>query len=56
MNPVIPLVLAEMLHINCNMGTHDLPEMYARSPWAVPSDFGHTFLANHLCPCYNYKM
>ena len=62
-NPVIPLVLAlrlsaltEVLHNSCNMGTRDLPEMYARSPRAVPSDFGYTFLANHLCPCYNYKI
>ena len=62
-NPGIPLVLAlrlsaltEVLHISCNMGTRDLPEMYARSPRAVPSDFGHTFLANHSCPCYNYKI
>jgi len=22
----------------------------------VPSDFKHTFQANYLCPCYNYKM
>ena len=25
------------------MGTCDLPEMYAHSSQAVPSDFGHTF-------------
>ena len=77
---MIPLVLALRLsaltevHISCNMGTRDLPEMYALSPRAAPSDFGHTFflpemyvlspraapldfgfLANHSCPCYNYK-
>ena len=46
----------EVLHISCNMDTRDLPEMYARSPRAAPSDFGHTFLANHECPCYNYKI
>jgi len=36
------------------MGASDLPEMYACSPWAMPSDFGHTFQANHKCPCYSY--
>ena len=63
MNHVIPLILAlrlsaltEVLHISCNMGTRNLSEMYARGPRAVPSDFGHTFLANHSCPYYNYKM
>ena len=39
---------------SCNMGTHDLPEMYACSLRAAPSDFGHTFQANHECPCYSY--
>ena len=48
--------LTEVLHISCNMGTCDLPETYARSPRAAPSDFGHTFLVNHSCPCYNYKV
>jgi len=38
------------------MGTHDLPDMYARSPRAVLLDFGHAYRANHLYPCYNYKM
>ena len=38
------------------MGTRDLPEIYARSLWAAPSDFGHSFLANHLCQCCNYKL
>ena len=38
------------------MGTCDLPEMYACSPWAAPLDFGHTFLTNYSCSCYNYKM
>ena len=23
-----------MLHISCNIGTRDLPDMYALSPWA----------------------
>ena len=42
----------------CNMGTSDLPDMYAQSPRAcarpVPG-FGHTgtYQANHSCPCYN---
>jgi len=44
------LALTEVLHISCNMGTHDLPEMYACSPQAVHLDFGHTFQANHSCP------
>ena len=25
----------EVLHITCNMCTHDLPDMYALSPWAL---------------------
>ena len=41
------LALTEVLHISCNMGTHDLPEMYAYSPQAV---HWHTFQANHSCP------
>ena len=48
MNPVIPLVLAlrlsaltEVLHISCNMGTRDLPEMYARSPWTQQITHAH---------------
>ena len=24
-----------MLHISCNIGTRDLPDMYALSPWAL---------------------
>jgi len=37
------------------MGTSNFPKMYALSPWAAaPSDFGHTFQVNHMCPCYNY--
>ena len=32
----------------------DLPEMYAQSPRVQPEDWGHTFQANHKCPCYNY--
>jgi len=27
----------EVLHISCNMCTHDLPDMYALSPWAYIS-------------------
>ena len=26
-----------MIHITCNMGAHDLPDMYALSPWACGS-------------------
>ena len=50
------LALKEVLHKSCNMGTCDWPKMYARSPRAAPSDFGHTFQTNHLCPWYNYKI
>jgi len=49
---------------SCNMGTHDLPDMYAQSPrahewfaWYVcpkPEGAGHTYQANHECPCYKY--
>jgi len=46
----------EVLHDSFNMGTRDMPEMYAHSPWAAPLDFGHAFQANHSCPCYNYKI
>ena len=35
---------------SCNMGTSDLPEMYARSPPAQPQDCRHTF----KCPFYSY--
>ena len=41
-NPVNTLVLAlrlsalmEVLHSSCNMGTHDLPDMYGCSPQAL---------------------
>jgi len=66
---VITLVLdtrlsaLEVLHNICNMGTHDLPDMYARSPrmpaalvCPQPSGFGHTYQTNHLSPCYKYKI
>ena len=44
----------EVLHISCNMGTRDLPDMYALSPRACgPRASGHTYQANPLCPCYN---
>ena len=36
------------------MGTSDLLKMYAQSPRAQPEDCGHTFHANHKCPCYSY--
>ena len=32
----------------------DLPEMYAQSLRAQPEDCGHTFQANHECPCHGY--
>ena len=32
---------------SCNMGTSDLPEMYAQSPKKQPKDCRHTFQANH---------
>ena len=37
----------EVLHISCNMGTRDLPDMYALSPRAS----GHTYQTNPSCPC-----
>ena len=44
-----------MIFYSCNMGTSDLPEMYAQSPKAQPEDCGHnTFQANHKCPFYSY--
>ena len=39
-----------MLHISCNIGTRDLPDMYALSPWALGI---YTYQANHLCLYYN---
>ena len=33
--------------ITCNMGAHNLPDIY-------PSGFGHTYQANPSRPCYNY--
>ena len=56
--PMVVLVFAfqEVLHNSCNLGTCDLPEMYALSTRTAPSDFGQTFQANHSCPCYHYKM
>ena len=41
----------EVLHISCNMGTPDLPDMYV---CPKPEGRGHTYQANHSCPCYNY--
>ena len=32
-----------------NISTCDLPDMYC-----MPSGFGHTYQANHSCPCCNY--
>ena len=34
------LALIEVLYNSCNMGTCDLPEIYALNPQAAPSDFG----------------
>jgi len=51
----ITLVLAtrlsvlEVLHNICDMGTHDLPDMYACSPWALGI---HIRQITH----YNYKL
>ena len=53
--PALVLALTEVLHSSFNMGALDLSETYVRSPWAVPSDFGYIFQANHSFPCYNYK-
>jgi len=46
----------EVLHNICNIGTYDLPYMYALGPWAAPFVFGHTYQANYECPYYNYKI
>ena len=36
----------EVLHISCNMGTRDLPDMYALSPRACgPRASGHTYIS-----------
>jgi len=32
------------------MDMSDLPDMYAQSPRAQPSGFGHTYQANHRVP------
>ena len=42
-----------MLQISCNIGTSDLPDMYAQSR-GLRARFGHTYQANHSCLCYNY--
>jgi len=38
----------EVLHNNCNMGTCSLPEMFACSPQAVPSDFECSYISDKL--------
>ena len=35
----------QVIHITCNMGSWDLPDMYA---------LGHTYQANPSCPCTTY--
>ena len=39
------LRVPEAIHITCNIGTCDLPDLYT---------LGHTYQANFLCRCYNY--
>ena len=39
------LRVPEAIHITCNMGTRDLPEIYT---------LGHVYQANFSCCCYNY--
>ena len=38
-----------MVYITYNMGTRDLPDIYARA-----LGLGHIYQANPSCPCYNY--
>ena len=40
--------------IICNLGTHDLLDMYGLSSRPVATGLRHTYQASHLCPCYNY--
>ena len=35
---------------SCNMGTGDLPGIYAQSLRVQPEDYGHTFQSNRCCP------
>ena len=50
--------MPEVIHITCNMGSRDLPDMYV-----CPKPLGlccglralgiYTYQANPFCPCYN---
>ena len=44
----------EMVYITYNMGTWDLPDIYARALGPVALGLGHIYQANPSCPCYNY--
>ena len=41
--------MPEVEYISYNVGTRDLPDIYARA-----LGLGHIYQANPLCPCYNY--
>jgi len=44
-------------HNSCNIGTCGLPDMYTLLPLGLqPLGNGCTYQADHLCPCYNYKI
>ena len=52
--PDFDLLMTTIISIfySCNMGTSDLPDMYAQNPRAQSEGCGHTYQANHECPCY----
>ena len=54
---IIILRVLEVLHIGCNMWTHDLPYMYALSYWPVALGLqAYIYQANPSCPYYNLYM
>ena len=45
----------EVVHTTYNMGTWDLPDIYARTLGPAALGLGHIiYQANQSCPCYNY--
>ena len=43
-----------MVFVTYNIGTRDLPDIYAHTLRPVALGLGHIYQANPLCPCYNY--
>ena len=37
----------------CNMGTWDLPDIYAQAIGPATLGLGHIYQVNPKCPCYN---